>query len=36
MKLLQTYEIRNKILRTLFFTNEEINQKNIDRLKEVR
>ena len=32
-EIITTYEIRNKILRTLFFTNEEINQKNIDRLK---
>ena len=32
-EIVTSYEIKNKILTTLLMANEEINQKNIDRLK---
>ena len=35
-EIITSYEIKNKILTTLFLANQDINQPNIDKLKKVR
>ena len=32
-EIITSYELKNKILTTLFLSNQEINQSNIDKLK---
>ena len=34
-EIITSYELKNKILTTLFLSNQEINQSNIDKLKKV-